>query len=132
MGNVKSALKRLVGRKEEMRILMVGLDSAGKSSILSMLKLGQYSQTIPTIGLNVETVAYKNIKFTVMDVGGQEKIRPLWQYYFKGTQALVFVVDSKDHRRLEEARLELHRLMGEEELKDAVLLVFANKQVYFE
>ncbi len=80
-------------------------------------------------GFNVETVEYKNISFTVWDVGGQDKIRPLWRHYFQNTQGLIFVVDSNDRERVGEARDELHRMLQEDELRDAVLLIFANKQV---
>ncbi|XP_013649048.1 ADP-ribosylation factor 2-B-like [Brassica napus] len=114
--------------KKEMRLLMVGLDAAGKTTILYKLKLGEIVTTIPTIGFNVETVEYRNISFTVWDVGGQDKIRPLWKYYFRNTQGLIFVVDSNDRDRIGEARDELHRMLNEDELRDAVLLVFANKQ----
>jgi len=127
MGNFASLFKNLFGKKE-MRILMVGLDAAGKTTILYKLKLGEIVTTIPTIGFNVETVEYKNISFTVWDVGGQDKIRPLWRHYFQNTQGLIFVVDSNDRERLGEAREELARMLNEEELKDAVVLVFANKQ----
>lgn len=106
----------------------VGLDAAGKTTILYKLKLGEIVTTIPTIGFNVETVEYKNISFTVWDVGGQDKIRPLWRHYFQNTQGLIFVVDSNDRDRISEARDELHRMLNEDELRDAVLLVFANKQ----
>ncbi|KRX42953.1 ADP-ribosylation factor 1-like 2 [Trichinella murrelli] len=119
--------KGLFGKKE-VRILMVGLDAAGKTTILYKLKLGEIVTTIPTIGFNVETVEYKNISFTVWDVGGQDKIRPLWRHYFQNTQGLIFVVDSNDRERVGEARDELIRMLAEDELRDAVLLVFANKQ----
>ncbi|KAL3762895.1 hypothetical protein ACHAWU_001042 [Discostella pseudostelligera] len=118
---------RLFGKKE-MRILMVGLDAAGKTTILYKLKLGEVVTTIPTIGFNVETVEYKNISFTVWDVGGQDKIRPLWRHYYQNTQGLIFVVDSNDSDRIDAARDEMHRMLNEDELRDAVLLVFANKQ----
>lgn len=76
---------------------MVGLDAAGKTTILYKLKLGEIVTTIPTIGFNVETVEYKNICFTVWDVGGQDKIRPLWRHYFQNTQVCIclgfFLVD---------------------------------------
>lgn len=103
--------------------------------------------TIPTVGFNVETVTYKNTKFNVWDVGGQDKIRPLWRHYFsgapslplfppvnlkinkrKGTQGLIFVIDSNDRERMDEARTELARIIQDREMKDALLLVFANKQ----
>jgi small GTP-binding protein len=82
----------------------------------------------PYTGFNVETVEYKNIQFTVWDVGGQDKIRPLWRHYFQNTQGIIFVVDSNDRDRVVEAREELQRMLNEDELRDAILLVFANKQ----
>ncbi|KAJ2747638.1 hypothetical protein GGI20_000287 [Coemansia sp. BCRC 34301] len=124
---ISSLMDRMFGKKE-MRILMVGLDAAGKTTILYKLKLGEIVTTIPTIGFNVETVEYKNISFTVWDVGGQDKIRPLWRHYFQNTQGIIFVVDSNDRDRISEAREELQRMLGEDELRDAHLLVFANKQ----
>nr|XP_043608572.1 ADP-ribosylation factor-like [Erigeron canadensis] len=128
MGLSFTKLFKRLFTKKEMRILMVGLDAAGKTTILYKLKLGEVVTTIPTIGFNVETVEYKNISFTVWDVGGQDKIRPLWRHYFQNTQGLIFVVDSNDRDRVLEAKDELHRMLSEDELKDAVLLVFANKQ----
>ncbi|KAA1093040.1 ADP-ribosylation factor, Arf Arf6 [Puccinia graminis f. sp. tritici] len=126
-GGLSKALGKLLGNKE-MRILMLGLDAAGKTTILYKLKLNQSVTTIPTVGFNVETVTYKNVKFNVWDVGGQDKIRPLWRHYYTGTQGLVFVVDSQDRERIEEARQELHRILSDREMKDCLLLVFANKQ----
>ncbi|KAM7414424.1 hypothetical protein PAMA_019308 [Pampus argenteus] len=124
---ISSIFGRLFGKKQ-MRILMVGLDAAGKTTILYKLKLGEIVTTIPTIGFNVETVEFKNISFTVWDVGGQDKIRPLWRHYFQNTQGLIFVVDSNDRERVAESAEELSKMLLEDELKDAVLLVFANKQ----
>uniref|UniRef100_A0A3Q7FZI3 ADP-ribosylation factor n=2 Tax=Solanum lycopersicum TaxID=4081 RepID=A0A3Q7FZI3_SOLLC len=125
--SISKFVKKLFAKKE-MRILMVGLDAAGKTTILYKLKLGEIVNTIPTIGFNVETVEYKNSSFTVWDVGGQDKIRPLWRHYFQNTQGLIFVVDSNDRDRISEARDELHRMLNEEELRGATILVFANKQ----
>eukprot|EP00301_Raphidiophrys_heterophryoidea_P022664 c6772_g1_i1.p1 GENE.c6772_g1_i1~~c6772_g1_i1.p1 ORF type:complete len:181 (+),score=42.23 c6772_g1_i1:86-628(+) len=119
--------QKLVG-KRDCRILMVGLDAAGKTTILYKLKLGEIVTTIPTIGFNVETVEYKNISFTVWDVGGQDKIRPLWRHYYQNTQGLIFVVDSNDRERIGEAADELKKMLNEDELRDAIVLVFANKQ----
>merc|ERR1712150_257812 len=102
-------------------------DAAGKTTILYKLKLGEVVTTIPTIGFNVETVEYKNLSFTVWDVGGQDKIRPLWRHYYQGTNGLIYVVDSNDRDRSEDAREELTKMLNEDEMRDAVLLVFANK-----
>eukprot|EP00438_Fugacium_kawagutii_P031883 Skav227551 [mRNA] locus=scaffold3241:16650:24247:+ [translate_table: standard] len=120
-------------------------EAAGKTTILYKLKLGEVVTTIPTIGFNVETVEYKNLSFTVWDVGGQDKIRPLWRHYYQGTNGLIYVVDSNDRDRVEDAREELNKMLNEvgscvdalggkheamqDEMRDAVLLVFANKQV---
>ncbi|KAF7143464.1 hypothetical protein RHSIM_Rhsim05G0087600 [Rhododendron simsii] len=150
-------LKRFLA-KRDMKILMLGLDASGKTTILYKLKLGDVVAAVPTTGFNVEAVEYKNISFTVWDVGGQDKIRPLWRHYFRNTQGLIFVVDSTDRGRISEARNELHQILGEVggvgtgqrgwdsqmssgafaivpvfkellgELHDATLLVFANKQ----
>ncbi|KAF4598316.1 hypothetical protein EYR38_006713 [Pleurotus pulmonarius] len=125
--NLSKALGKLFGNKE-MRLLMLGLDAAGKTTILYKLKLNQSVTTIPTVGFNVETVTYKNVKFNVWDVGGQDKIRPLWRHYYTGTQGLVFVVDSQDRERVDEAKQELHRILSDREMKECLLLVFANKQ----
>ncbi len=97
-------------------------------AILYKLKINSDVTTIPTVGFNVETVTYKNVKFNVWDVGGQDKIRPLWRHYFSGTQGLIFVIDSNDRARIDEARQELHRIILDREMKEALLLVFANKQ----
>ena len=120
-------LSKLLNFKKEMRILMVGLDAAGKTSILYKLKLGELITTIPTIGFNVETVEYKNVSFTVWDVGGQDTLRPLWRHYYQNTQALIYVVDSNDRDRINEAREELMKILQEDAMRDAVLLVYANK-----
>ena len=126
-GNLSKALSSL-WKTKELRLLMLGLDAAGKTTILYKLKLNQSVTTIPTVGFNVETVTYKNVKFNVWDVGGQDKIRPLWRHYYTGTQGLVFVIDSQDRDRIDEARQELHRIISDREMRDCLLLVFANKQ----
>jgi len=75
MGNVFKGVVKGLGKKKDTRILMVGLDAAGKTTVLYKLKLGEVVTTIPTIGFNVETVQYKKISFTVWDVGGQDRVR---------------------------------------------------------
>eukprot|EP00045_Choanoeca_perplexa_P023040 m.11873 g.11873 ORF g.11873 m.11873 type:complete len:185 (-) comp9880_c0_seq1:107-661(-) len=110
------------------RIVMVGLDAAGKTTILYKLKLGEVITTIPTIGFNVEEVSYKGLNLNVWDVGGQTKIRPLWRHYFNNSDAIIYVVDSADAERLQESRDELTNMLEDESLRGAALLVYANKQ----
>ncbi|XP_008468289.1 E3 ubiquitin-protein ligase TRIM23-like [Diaphorina citri] len=117
-----------IGPKMEMRVVTLGLDSAGKTSVLFKLKQNEFMAPGGTIGFNVETLEYKNLKFTIWDVGGQPKLRPLWKHYYLNTQAVVFVIDSADKERLPEALAELTKLIAEKELKDAALLLLANKQ----
>jgi ADP-ribosylation factor-like protein 1 len=125
---ISSLLGSLFGSKE-VRILILGLDSAGKSTILYKLHSPDaVIHTVPTIGFNVETLHYKNLKFQVWDLGGQTNIRSYWRCYYPNTNGIIFVVDSTDVERLEIAKKELMGLLGEDELKDSVLLVFANKQ----
>jgi small GTP-binding protein len=90
--------------------------------------LGERIQAIPTIGFNVEELTYRNLQLTVWDVGGQSKIRALWKHYYAGTDALIYVVDSTDTDRLNEAGSELQHLMRDDALGDVPVLVFANKQ----
>ncbi|XP_012783237.2 ADP-ribosylation factor 1-like isoform X1 [Ochotona princeps] len=127
MGNIFADLLKGFFGKREMRILIVGLDAAGKT-ILCKLKLSEIMTTNPTIGFNVETAEFKNIGFTVWNVGCQDKTQSLWCHYFQNTQGLIFVVDSNDRQHVNEAGKELMRILAEDELRDAVLLVSANKR----
>ncbi|XP_024946905.1 E3 ubiquitin-protein ligase TRIM23 isoform X2 [Cephus cinctus] len=118
-----------IGTKIDMRVVILGLDGAGKTSILSAMRGTTLSTPpIPTIGFNVESLEYKNLVFTLWDVGGQDKFRPLWKHYYHNTQAVIFVVDSSDTLRFEEAQKELSKIVSERELKDALFLIYANKQ----
>lgn len=128
MGAVFSVLwNRLFGNKEY-KIVIVGLNNAGKTTILYSLHLGEVVVTQPTIGSNVEEIHYQNINFVVWDLGGQDSLRPSWSMYYINTQAVVFVVDSTDAERLTVVKEELFRLLECQDLKDACLLIFANKQ----
>jgi Arf/Sar family protein len=127
MGNFASAISSLFGTKEA-KIAMIGLDGAGKTTVIYQFQLGEVVTTIPTIGFNVENVEYKKLKFTIYDVGGQARLRPLWRYYYQGVDAIIFVVDSCDTERLALARDELARALSDDDLRDAHVLVFANKQ----
>ncbi|CAN0007187.1 unnamed protein product [Heterosigma akashiwo] len=118
----------LVGGVPSKRLLMLGLDNSGKTTILYRLNLGVTIHTVPTIGFNVETIRYRNLEFCVWDVGGQDKIRALWRHYLNDTDALIFCIDSADSTRLGVVYNTLHWLLNEKALKGASLLIFANKQ----
>jgi ADP-ribosylation factor protein 1 len=111
------------------RVLMLGLDAAGKTTILYKVKLNETVATIPTIGFNVEEVKVgKGVSFTVWDVGGQEKIRSLWRHYYQNAEGLLFVVDSADPERFNEAREELMGILNNDEMRGVPVVVVANKQ----
>uniref|UniRef100_A0A7S4UQB9 Uncharacterized protein n=1 Tax=Paramoeba aestuarina TaxID=180227 RepID=A0A7S4UQB9_9EUKA len=113
---------------DEFTILMVGLDQAGKTTMLCKLKTGQIVMTTATVGFNMETIEYNNIKFVVRDVGGGEKVRPLWNKYFETCRGVVFVVDSADKERMKDVRTELQNMLQAEPLRGVPFLIFANKQ----
>lgn len=108
--------------------MVPGLDAAGKSTIIYKLKLGETVSTIPTIGFNVETIKYKSVEMTMWDVGGQAKIRRLWNHYVAGTNAVIYAVDAADRERISDAAEELKHIMDMDGMEDCVLLVYANKQ----
>jgi len=90
---------------------MIGLDSSGKTTILYRMKFNQYMNTASTIGFNCEKVRLKtNKNYMIWDVGGQDKLRPLWRSYTRCTDGIIFVVDSSKHERFEEAKLELQKI----------------------
>lgn len=102
-----------INSNQTLQIVMLGLDSAGKTTVLYRLKFDQYLNTVPTIGFNCEKIRgtgkAKGVQFLVWDVGGQEKLRPLWRSYTRCTDGIVFVLDSVDVERMEEAKIELMR-----------------------
>ncbi|KAF8450992.1 ADP-ribosylation factor family-domain-containing protein [Boletus edulis BED1] len=116
-------------RKErEMRILFLGLDNAGKTTILKKINGENISSISPTLGFNIKTFIHRNYTLNIWDVGGQRTLRPYWRNYFEQTDAIVWVVDSGDRMRMRDCKEELHNLLLEDRLSGASLLVFANKQ----
>ncbi|KAG2501251.1 hypothetical protein HYH03_001058 [Edaphochlamys debaryana] len=121
-------IKKVKQKEREMRILMVGLDNAGKTTIVKRLNGEDITTISPTLGFNIKTTTYKGYKLNIWDIGGQKTLRPYWRNYYEKTDALIWVVDSADLARLEDCKAELHSLLQEERLFSATLLIFANKQ----
>lgn len=118
---------------QSLHVVVIGLDAAGKTSLLYRLKLKEFVKTIPTKGFNTEKIkvavgSSRAITFQVWDVGGQEKLRPLWKSYTRRTDGMVFVVDSTETERMEEAKVELHKITRTSENQGVPVLVLANKQ----
>ncbi|EAW78629.1 ADP ribosylation factor like GTPase 14 [Homo sapiens] len=114
---------------KQAQVLLLGLDSAGKSTLLYKLKLAKDITTIPTIGFNVEMIELeRNLSLTVWDVGGQEKMRTVWGCYCENTDGLVYVVDSTDKQRLEESQRQFEHILKNEHIKNVPVVLLANKQ----
>eukprot|EP01002_Notosolenus_urceolatus_P011545 NODE_4006_length_851_cov_7.783042_g3320_i0.p1 GENE.NODE_4006_length_851_cov_7.783042_g3320_i0~~NODE_4006_length_851_cov_7.783042_g3320_i0.p1 ORF type:complete len:183 (+),score=48.46 NODE_4006_length_851_cov_7.783042_g3320_i0:193-741(+) len=114
--------------QREARLLILGLDNAGKTSILKKLSDEDPSHIMPTQGFNIKCLEQTGFKLTVWDIGGQKALRPYWNNYFQGSDALVYVIDAADQKRMEETGVELGLLLEEEKLLGVPLLIFANKQ----
>lgn len=108
---------------------MIGLDSAGKTTILYRLRMKETYGTVPTVGFNVEEFEHKKFSINIWDMGGQTNLRRLWRHYFAGTQGVIYVVDCSDHARLEESKKEFIKVITDREMRDCrCVLVYANKQ----
>ncbi|XP_006901405.1 PREDICTED: ADP-ribosylation factor-like protein 14-like [Elephantulus edwardii] len=114
---------------KQVQILLLGLDSAGKSTLLYKLKFGQDIITMPTIGFNVEMIELeKSFSLTVWDVGGQSRMRNLWTCYCENADGLAYVVDCTDQRRLDDSRREFEHILKNEHIKNVPVVLLANKQ----
>lgn len=128
MGFIISKILDFFSRsRNNFKIIILGIQNAGKTTILYRLSLGQLVKTTPTIGSNVEEISYNNVKFQAWDLGGQESTRSVWDVYFINTDAIIYVIDSQDEN-FEESKSQFYKLLSNESLKNAVILIFANKQ----
>ncbi|XP_050423967.1 ADP-ribosylation factor-like protein 5A [Adelges cooleyi] len=113
---------------EEHKIVIIGLDNAGKTTILYQFLMNEVVHTSPTIGSNVEEVVWNNIHFIMWDLGGQQSLRAAWSTYYCNTEFVIVVIDSTDRNRLDLSREELYKVLNNDELSSAAVLVYANKQ----
>ncbi|XP_053118114.1 ADP-ribosylation factor-like protein 5B isoform X1 [Hemicordylus capensis] len=113
---------------KEHKVIIVGLDNAGKTTILYQFLMNEVVHTSPTIGSNVEEIVVKNTHFLMWDIGGQESLRSSWNTYYSNTEFIILVVDSIDRERLSITKEELYRMLAHEDLRKAAVLIFANKQ----
>ena len=128
MGFIFSKILDFFSRsRSNFKIIILGIQNAGKTTILYRLSLGQLVQTTPTIGSNVEEISYNNVKLQAWDLGGQESTRSVWDVYFVNTDAIIYVIDSHD-TNYDESKTQFYKLLENEALKNAVILIYANKQ----
>eukprot|EP01067_Filipodium_phascolosomae_P004201 Filipodium_phascolosomae@DN2737_c1_g1_i2.p1 len=123
-----SILRKIKRKEKEMRILFLGLDNAGKTTIVSRIIDGDITDIAPTVGFEIRTIYMNGCRVNIWDIGGQRSIRTFWKNYFESTDGLVWVVDCADTGRLSLCKHELHKLLLEDKLIGASLLIYANKQ----
>ncbi|XP_068554482.1 ADP-ribosylation factor-like protein 3 isoform X3 [Anas acuta] len=133
MGEVQkgllSVIQSLQGSPgQELRIVLLGLDNAGKTTLLKRLASEEVTTITPTQGFNIKSINSHGFKLNVWDIGGQRSVRPYWRKYLGSTDLLIYVIDSADQKRFEETGQELAELTEDESLTGVPLLVFANKQ----
>lgn len=129
MGFLFSKIVEFFSRtKNNFKILILGIQNAGKTTILYRLSIGQLVKTSPTIGSNVEEISYENVKFQAWDLGGQESMRSVWDMYYMNTDGVIYVIDSNDADNYEESKAQFYKVLQNEALKNAVILILANKQ----
>lgn len=121
-------IRRLRKKEGEARLLVLGLDNAGKTTILRKLSNEDITNITPTAGFNIKSLSMSNFRLNVWDIGGQKAIRPSWKQYYDSTDALIYVIDSADKKRVEETGEELSQLLEEDQMNGVPLLVLANKQ----
>ena len=129
MGFILSKIIEFFSRnRNNFKIIIVGMQNAGKTTILYRLSLGQFVKTNPTIGSNAEEIKYDNVIFQAWDLGGQESTRSVWDVYYMNTDAVVYVIDSVDEEYYEESKSQFHKVLNHQMLKNTLILILANKQ----
>ncbi|EGD75052.1 ARL1 protein [Salpingoeca rosetta] len=128
MGLLSMLRKFKSAPQKEVRMLVLGLDNAGKTTILKKLADEDLKNITPTQGFNIKSVQSSGFKLNMWDIGGQRQIRKYWHHYFDDTDVLIYVIDSADQKRFEETGDELAELLEEAKLQGVPVLIFANKQ----
>ena len=128
MGFIFSKILDFFSRsRNNFKIIILGIQNAGKTTILYRLSIGQLVKTTPTIGSNVEEISYNNVKLQAWDLGGQESTRSVWNVYFVNTDAIIYVIDTHDET-YDDSKTQFYKLLSNDALKNAIILIYANKQ----
>ncbi|KAL4429469.1 hypothetical protein ABPG74_001314 [Tetrahymena malaccensis] len=113
--------------KKNGKILFLGLDNAGKTTLLRRLKDGRLVQHDPTLGSHTEELVLGNVRFKAFDLGGHEAVRKTWKNYFASIDGIVYLVDSSDRARFEESKVEFNKIIQTKELEKVPIVILGNK-----
>ncbi|QPG72829.1 hypothetical protein FOA43_000131 [Brettanomyces nanus] len=122
-----SIIRKQKLKEKEVRVLMLGLDNSGKTTIVKSLLHKDIKEISPTMGFNIDTISYKGFNMNIWDIGGQSSLRTFWFNYFEKTDFLVWVIDSSSLQRLSENFKEFDKVLKEDRLAGCGLLILINK-----
>lgn len=120
-------LQKLFKKKKQAMMTVCGLDNAGKTSVMNYLLYGEHRQTIPTMGVNINTINLPKLELNIYDLGGQESFRPLWSDINERSNAIIYIVDCTDYKRFNESKEIFHKIVNSQIDEKIPVMVLLNK-----
>ncbi|KAI8802398.1 ADP-ribosylation factor family-domain-containing protein [Cladochytrium replicatum] len=135
MFTLLSGLYAQYTRKDEYFVIILGLDNAGKTTLLEKIKSIFLNvagippdKIVPTVGLNLANVDIGGVRLKFWDLGGQRELRSIWDKYYSECHGIVFVIDATDPERLDEVQEAFETVITNDSVEGVPVLMLANKQ----